>query len=374
MVIGACALEIVGLTMPSEKFWRGRKVFLTGHTGFKGSWIALWLHQLGATVHGYALEPESSSNSFDAFGIEEKIASSTIADIRDLPDLAAAMQRADPEIILHFAAQSLVRRSYAEPIDTFATNVMGTAHLLEAARSCRSLRAAVVVTSDKCYENHDWPWAYRENDAMGGHDPYSASKGCAELLTRSYARSFFPEQQWDSHQVAVASARAGNVIGGGDWSEDRLVPDFIRAALDGKPLIVRNPIAVRPWQHVLEPLAGYLMLAEKLVHTGPQYSGGWNFGPTDAHTRSVAWVSDRLTAIWGEGSSWVHRGEETLKEARTLRLDSGKAEQQLGWRGLWSLDEALSHTVNWAKAHRDGQDMAKFTVAQIDQFTAKLVS
>lgn len=333
----------------SPAFWQGKRVFLTGHTGFKGSWLTLWLQQLGAQVTGYALAPNTTPNLFELAQMEEGI-TSHIADIRDIANLKTAMATCKPEIVFHLAAQPLVRLSYAEPRETYETNVMGTVNVLDAIRATPGVRAAVVVTSDKCYENRELGAAhsgYRESDPMGGYDPYSNSKGCAELVTAAYRNSFFHPDQRGKHGVAVASARAGNVIGGGDWCEDRLIPDFIRAIVNRQPLRIRNPHATRPWQHVLEPLSGYLLLAEKLATEGAPFASAWNFGPADNDAHPVAWIADRLTQHWGDGANWQLDGSDHPHEATYLKLDSGKARTQLGWRPRLTLDETLVWLVEW---------------------------
>jgi CDP-glucose 4,6-dehydratase len=364
----------VGVTEITEQFWRGKRVFLTGHTGFKGSWLALWLDRLGADVFGFALAPPTVPSLFEVAKIKMRLRSSTLADIRDAAAVERALRAADPDIVIHMAAQSLVRPSYAAPLETFSVNVMGTAHVLEAARRCPGIRVVVVVSSDKCYENTAKQRPYREIDPMGGHDPYSASKGCAELLTASYAHSFFKQDDGDGDtRCTVASARAGNVIGGGDWSIDRIVPDFFRSVTAGKALLVRNPDAVRPWQHVLEPLGGYLLLAERIAQEGRTLCGGWNFGPDRASCWPVAAVVERLVSLWGSGARWQHEaGEPHQREAAYLSLDSEKARRELGWRPRWSLDEALERTVAWAKAYAAGTDMGNVCRAEIEHYTASV--
>ncbi|WP_434632925.1 CDP-glucose 4,6-dehydratase [Chromobacterium sp. CV08] len=339
-------------------FWRGRRVFLTGHTGFKGGWLSLWLHSLGARVHGYSLPPDGQPSLFGAADVGGRT-TSTLADVCDAGALSAAMRDCGPSVVFHLAAQPLVRRGYADPLETFSTNVMGTANLLEAVRQCPGVEAVVVVTTDKCYENHEWPWAYRESDALGGHDPYSSSKACAELVCASYRRSF-PEAC-----AAVATARAGNVIGGGDWAADRLVPDLLRAFDEGRPLAIRSPDAVRPWQHVLEPLAGYLRLAERLASGQDGAAAAWNFGPGDGSDRPVSWVADTLARLRGEGAGWHRDGGGHPHEAGLLRLDSAKARTALGWAPRWDLEAALSATLAWHQAWRRGEDMQDFTLGQI---------
>jgi CDP-glucose 4,6-dehydratase len=357
-----------GVVMVSSNFWAGKRVFLTGHTGFKGSWLALWLERLGAEVTGYAL-PASTEPSLHGLATGTSRVRSITGDIRDLARLKAAMGECRPDVVFHLAAQPLVRRSYVDPVETYSTNVMGTVHLLEAVRACDSVRSVVVVTSDKCYENREWQWGYRENEPMGGYDPYSNSKGCSELVTASYRSSFFNPANYQAHGVAVASGRAGNVIGGGDWSEDRLVPDLLRAFSAGTSAHVRNPHAVRPWQHVLEPLRGYMMLAEKLFAEGPAWAEPWNFGPNDADTQPVSWIADRLVNLWGTNAAW-HTETQTGQphEASWLKLDCSKARQTLGWIPRWNLLQSLAAIVEWQQAWLGGQDMASFTLGQIDNY------
>lgn len=346
-------------------FWRDKKVFLTGHTGFKGSWLSLWLVSMGAKVTGYALAPNTTPNLFSVLAIDSLIEKSHIANIRDLASLQKAMSDANPDVVIHMAAQPLVRYSYANPVETYATNVMGTVHLLESTRSIDSVRATVVVTTDKCYENKEWVWGYRENEPMGGYDPYSNSKGCAELATSAYRQSYFSSPNSINH---VASARAGNVIGGGDWSEDRLIPDAIKAFEASKPLMIRNPLATRPWQHVLEPLSGYLILAQALYERGSAFASGWNFGPHDSDTKSVQEVVELLINEWGELARWEKEGLEQPHEANLLRLDCSKAHSSLGWYPRWNLQTALDLTVVWQKAFKANSDMRKFSYAQIEKY------
>jgi CDP-glucose 4,6-dehydratase len=348
----------------TRDFWRNKRVFLTGHTGFKGGWLSLWLQSLGVEVHGYALNPPTEPNLFTATNAGMGMASSTIADIRDASALAVAMQIAQPDIVFHLAAQSLVRYSYAEPTETYAVNVMGTVNLFEAVRKTSTVRAVVNVTTDKCYENREWVWPYRENEPMGGHDPYSSSKGCAELVTAAYRRSFLQQSG-----VAVASARAGNVIGGGDWAPDRLIPDFLRAIDAGQQPIIRCPNAIRPWQHVLEPLSGYITLAEHLFIDGPIFAEAWNFGPVDEDVRTVSWIIERLVAAT-PGSSWRLDQCPQLHEANHLKLDSSKARARLGWQARWRLQTALEKTLEWHACWRDGEDMRQRTLAQIAAYQA----
>lgn len=358
---------LMGAINPNPGFWAGRSVLVTGHTGFKGAWLSLWLTRLGARVTGFALAPETEPNLYGLAGLSNRIAH-RIADVRDLEALRACVREAEPEIVLHLAAQALVRPSYSDPVGTYASNVMGTVHLLEAVRSCPSVRAVVIVTSDKAYENREWLWAYREDEPMGGRDPYSNSKGCAELVTSAYRASFFGE---DGHSAKIASARAGNVIGGGDWSLDRLVPDVVRAFERGEPVEIRAPHAVRPWQHVLEPLSGYLRLAEALCGgDGARYAEGWNFGPNDADCRPVSEVVAGLARGWGEGASWQLAGGTHPHEAIFLKVDASKARARLGWGRRLQLAEALDWTGAWYRAQAHGADAAALTLEQIARYEA----
>ncbi len=351
----------------AAQFWRDRRVFLTGHTGFKGSWLSLWLQSLGAEVWGFSLAPPSEPNLFGVARVADGM-HSRHGDIRDLDALRAAMQAAKPEVVIHMAAQALVRPSYDDPVETFASNVMGTVHVLEAVRGTRGVRAVVNVTSDKCYENREWVWGYRENDPMGGYDPYSSSKGCAELVTAAYRNSFFNPGRHAEHGVALASVRAGNVIGGGDWAIDRLIPDFMRAILAGQAVVIRSPNAIRPWQHVLEPLHGYLALAERLYLEGPAYAGGWNFGPQDSDARDVEWIVEHLTRLWGEGAAWRLDERPQLHEAHYLKLDISKVRMKLGWEPRWHLDQALAAVVAWYRAWSGNEDMRAFSLGQIKAY------
>jgi CDP-glucose 4,6-dehydratase len=355
-------LEGVAVT---RSFWAGKRVFLTGHTGFKGGWLALWLDELGAEVHGYALRPPTQPNLFDATGLAHRIASSTIADIRDEATLTKAMRAARPEVVLHLAAQPLVRQSYLDPVETFATNVMGSVHLLEAVRKLDCVRAVMNVTTDKCYENDGRAEPYREGDPMGGHDPYSSSKGCAELVTAAYRRSFL-----SSKGVRVASARAGNVIGGGDWATDRLIPDFLRAIDSGRALEIRSPHSTRPWQHVLDPVSGYMMLAQRLYEGGEAFDGAWNFGPSLEDAKPVQWIVQRLCESI-PGATWRVVQSPQPHEAHTLSLDSSRARGQLGWRPRWPLPEALARTLAWHQAWKAGHDLHAMCVEQISAHQAE---
>jgi CDP-glucose 4,6-dehydratase len=349
-------------------FWRGKKVFLTGHTGFKGSWLSLWLQQLGAEVTGYALQPPTDPSLFEVANVAQGM-TSLIGDIRDAEALSKAMREAAPDIVIHMAAQPLVRYSYVNPVETYSTNVMGTVHLLEAVRQTPSVRAVVNVTSDKCYDNKEWVWGYRENEAMGGFDPYSNSKGCAELVTSAYRNSFFNPEKYADHRVALASGRAGNVIGGGDWADDRLIPDILRAIGDNKPVVIRSPHAIRPWQHVLEPLSGYLLLAEKLYEQGIEYAEGWNFGPSDEDAKPVKWIVEQLTQQWGGGASWLLDSSDQPHEAHYLKLDCSKAKMRLDWQPRWHLGHTLEMIVAWQQAWLAQQDMRSFTQKQIEQYS-----
>jgi CDP-glucose 4,6-dehydratase len=365
---GSGGLEL-GVAPPeatvAADFWRERRVLVTGHTGFKGSWLALWLQALGARVSGFSLGVPTQPSLFELARVGEGM-DSIEGDVRDPCALVEALAAVRPEIVIHMAAQSLVRPSFAEPRMTYEVNVMGTVNLLDAVRRNGHVRVVVNVTSDKCYENREWEWAYREHEPMGGHDPYSNSKGCAELVTDAFRRSFFAAEG----STRLASARAGNVIGGGDWAQDRLIPDIMRAALEGRTVRVRRPESVRPWQHVLNPLCGYLTLAEALW-SAPELAGGWNFGPVDEDARPVRWIVERMAALWPAQLRWVEDAKSdrpALHEARYLKLDSSRARQHLGWRPRWSLREALDATVEWYRALHAGEDMAAITAAQIEAY------
>lgn len=355
--------------MIDQSFWAGKKVFLTGHTGFKGAWLSLWLTSLGARVTGYALTPPTEPSLFELCRIDQLV-HSHIGDVRDLPKFMATMNRAKPEVVIHMAAQPLVRESYHNPVDTYSINVMGTVHLLEAVRNCPTVKAVVNVTTDKCYENQEWVWGYRESEPMGGYDPYSNSKGCSELVTAAYRSSFFNANTYDQHGVALASARAGNVIGGGDWAADRLIPDFIRAILAGEPVVIRSPGAIRPWQHVLEPLSGYLILAQKLHQEGVAYAEGWNFGPEDADAKTVGWIVENLCHKWGHGARYVIDGSNQPHEANFLKLDCSKAKYRLGWTPNWNLEMALDKIVEWTKAYQEQKDLRGICLEQILEYTS----
>jgi CDP-glucose 4,6-dehydratase len=342
-------------------FWRGRSVLVVGHSGFKGAWLALWLQLLGARVTGFSGGRPTQPSLHELARLAEEM-ESIHGDVRDADAVARAVAVSDPEVVIHMAAQALVRRSFAEPVETYATNVMGTVNVLDAVRRHgEGVRAVVVVTSDKCYENREWEWGYREDEAMGGHDPYSSSKGCAELVTSAFRSSFFS----DPDGPRVASARAGNVIGGGDWGEDRLVPDIVRAALAGEPARVRNPNSVRPWQHVLNPLSGYLALAEALFES-PEHAAGWNFGPAEEDAHPVGWIVAQLAELWPGGLRWTIDDGPHPHEARYLKLDSSRARTRLGWRPPVALAPALASIVEWHRALREGADMRAVTVGQIE--------
>jgi len=346
-------------------FWKNRKVFLTGHTGFKGSWLSLWLAQLGAEVTAYSLAAPTKPAMCQLAAVDATLEKSIHGDIRDAAALTTALQEAEPEIVIHLAAQSLVRDSYTDPVETYSTNVMGTVNLLEAVRKTSSIKAVLNITSDKCYDNKEQMQSYSENDAMGGHDPYSSSKGCAELVSSAYRRSFLQDAG-----VALATARAGNVIGGGDWAKDRIVPDAICAFIEKKPLVVRNPMAIRPWQHVLEPLSGYLILCQQLIKQPEEHAKGWNFGPNDENAQPVSTLTDIMTKSWADGASWqlddeTHSHETHPHEAHYLKLDCTQAKTALEWRPVWGLERALDETVQWYKAWHNKKDMHKVTLQQI---------
>src|SRR5579884_2241222 len=345
------------------RVWQGRRVFLTGHTGFKGGWLALWLAKLGAKICGYSLDPVTQPNLFTAANVS-KVLQDKRGNLLDRSQLSMELTNFAPDVVFHLAAQPLVRHSYVDPLETYATNVMGTAHLLEAVRKTPSVRAVVCVTTDKCYENKEWVWPYRETDPLGGHDPYSSSKACAEIVSAAYRSSFFSLE----HRVALATARAGNVIGGGDWSADRLVPDLIRGFQSKTPVLIRRPKAVRPWQHVLEPVFGYVLLAEKLLSGEQQYASAWNFGPGDDGAWTVEQIADHLAAAWGPGAGWVRDTDAGVHEAGILRLDASKARTELGWHPRLSIEEALDWTIDWYQGWHQGQDMHQKTLDQIEKY------
>jgi len=354
--------------MFNPEFWKDRRVFVTGHTGFKGSWLCLWLDHVGARVTGYALDPPTDPSLFELARISELI-DHHVGDVRDLDALETAVRGAQPEIVIHMAAQSLVRYSYENPVETFSTNVLGTVHILDAVRRAPSVRAVVVVTSDKCYFNEEWVWGYREDARLGGHDPYSGSKGAAELVVTAYQHSFFdPERH--PELAAVGSARAGNVIGGGDWAVDRLVPDIMNSLLEGQPTLIRKPQATRPWQYVLEPLHGYLMLAERLFDDRHQFSSGWNFGPSAESERTVGWIIERLYALWPAEFEWVHDRNPAPPESGFLKLDASRAHAYLGWRPKLDLETTLEWIVNWYRRYEAGEDVRDECLTEIRRFMA----
>jgi CDP-glucose 4,6-dehydratase len=350
--------------VPDASFWRGRRVFLTGHTGFVGGWTALWLHRMGAIVTGLALPAPADPSFFAATSLSSRLTGSFIGDVRERDAVVSAVASAKPEIVLHLAAQPLVRAAYHDPVGTFATNVMGTVHVLDAMRDCADISAILVFTTDKVYRNLNSPWPYRESDALGGDEPYSGSKSGAELATEAFRNSYF---QRKAPAVPVLTVRAGNIIGGGDWAQDRIVPDAIRAFSAGRPLVIRNPAAVRPWQHVLDAVRGLLLLAERTAkRTLPPEIESWNLGPGDAETTPVSSLVGRLVADWGEGAAWEHQGDKTVKEANYLTLDSHRAARHLGWSPAWTVPVTVQHTVQWYRAFFRGEDMYGASIAEID--------
>lgn len=350
-----------------DNIYKGRRVLVTGHTGFKGSWLCLILHRLGADIYGYALNQPTEPGLFKEAKIE-KLMHSYIGDIRDLDFLQKVMLEVQPEIVIHMAAQPLVRESYKIPIETYSVNVMGTVNLLEACRHTPSVKVIVNITTDKCYENKEWHWGYRENEPMGGYDPYSNSKGCSELITSAYRSSYFNPSEYNHHGVAVATARAGNVIGGGDWASDRLIPDFIRAINKYEKVKIRSPYAIRPWQHVLEPLTGYLRLAAKLFVDGARYAQAWNFGPDDSDAQNVEWITQRICMLWGEGATYELDTNPQPHEANFLKLDCSKAKAELGWYPRWNIERTLKTIVHWNKAFNNGENIRNVTLQQIDEY------
>ena len=344
-------------------FWKGKRVYLTGHTGFKGSWLSLWLEDMGAVVKGYSLEPYTEPSLFKVAKVSSGI-ESEIGDIRDYDKLKTSISSFSPDIILHLAAQPLVRDSYEDPLGTYETNVMGTANLLQASRELPNLKSIVIVTTDKCYENREWEWGYRENEAMGGYDPYSSSKGCAELVTSAFRRSFF-----QSTDVAIASARAGNVIGGGDWSKDRLIPDVLHSYNQGNLVVIRNPKATRPWQHVIEPLSGYLILAEELYNKGQAFAEPFNFGPRDEDCQSVESILNTINVIWEDCPGWKLDDEANPHEARFLKLDISKAKDKLNWTPKWNLESTIKRIVDWNTAFNRQENMREHCINEIKSYS-----
>jgi len=350
-----------------KSFWNGKKVLITGHTGFKGSWMSLWLKINGANVTGYALPPPTTPSFFEIGNIHKDMISIT-GDVRDLQHFQAVVAKYRPEIIIHMAAQPIVRYSYSNPIETFSTNIMGTVNVLETVRQTDSVKVVLIITSDKCYDNKEWLWGYRENDPMGGHDPYSSSKGCAELITSAFHRSYFSKDNFKKHGVAVASARAGNVIGGGDWGQDRLIPDIMRAIMKNQPVMIRNPHAYRPWQHVLEPLSGYMCLIKKLWEDGEKFAGGWNFGPEDSDCEPVSWIMKNLDHLWDGSINWKLDSTDNPHEATYLKLDCSKAKKLLGWFPKLKLATALEWVAQWYSIYFNSKNIREISEKQISQY------
>jgi len=360
-------MENMELKNPDKNFWKGKKVFITGHTGFKGSWLCLFLNYLNADIYGYALEPPTKPSLYMLCNMDEFV-KSAISDIRDIDALKKSIEKAQPEIIIHMAAQSLVRQSYLDPVLTYQTNIMGTINLLEVVRTVKSIKAVINVTTDKCYENREWIWPYRENEPLGGYDPYSSSKACSEIITAAYRSSYFNPNKYNEHRVSIATARAGNVIGGGDWATDRLIPDFIRAISKGEKVKIRSPHAIRPWQHVLEPLTGYLLLAEKLYAEGSKYAEAWNFGPKDEDAKPVEWIVNYLCKNWGSNASFTIDKNPQLHEANYLKLDWSKAKTYLNWYPRWSLVNALDSIINFSIAYFNKKNVKDVCQRQITEY------
>ncbi|MEH7548330.1 MULTISPECIES: CDP-glucose 4,6-dehydratase [Bacillaceae] len=356
----------------NKSFWCNKKVLITGHTGFKGSWLCLWLHQLGAKVTGFALKPPTEPNLFHLSSLENLV-HSVYGDIRNFDLLYETIVQTDPDIIFHMAAQPLVGHSYENPVETYEINVMGTTYLLEAVKKAvnngKRIKALVNVTTDKCYENKEWHWGYRENDRLGGYDPYSISKACSELITDSYRKAFFNPNTYDQHGVGIATARAGNVIGGGDWAAGRLIPDCTQALLNGKKIVIRNPKSIRPWQHVLEPLYGYLLLAEKLYLNGTEYAEAWNFGPKDDDAKPVEWIVQRICEKWGGQTYYELDSRNHPHEASYLKLDYSKAKEELKWSPKWTLDQAIDKVIEWVRAYSEKSDIREVCFKQIKEFS-----
>ncbi|MEY0429517.1 CDP-glucose 4,6-dehydratase [Providencia rettgeri] len=353
--------------MMNPNFWLNKKVFITGHTGFKGSWLSLWLLEMGAIVKGYSLTPPTTPSLYEEAKLWMKM-ESVEGDIRDFMHLRQEIHAFKPDIVFHMAAQPLVRLSYDEPIETYSTNVMGTVYLLEAVKQVGGIKAVINITSDKCYENKEWVWGYREDEPMGGYDPYSNSKGCAELIASSYRQSFFNKNKYHEHGCAIASVRAGNVIGGGDWALDRLIPDMLKAFSSNEKVEIRNPYSIRPWQHVLEPLSGYITVAEHLYKHGCEYAEGWNFGPKDEDAKPVEWIANQLSSLWGENAEWFISDGEHPHEAHYLKLDCSKAKMRLNWQAVWNLQQTLEKIVDWQKAWLNKEDMYQYTVNEIKEY------
>ena len=350
-----------------KEFYKDKRVFITGHTGFKGSWLCLLLNKMGASVIGYALEPPTNPSLFEQADIEKDI-THIIGDVRNLNKLTQAIADTKPDIVIHMAAQPLVRESYKIPVETYEINVMGTVNLLEAVRQNPGIKALVNVTTDKCYDNQEWHWGYRESEPMGGYDPYSNSKGCSELVTAAYRNSYFNTNDYEKHGVAIGSARAGNVIGGGDWADDRLIPDFIRAIIKGDKVQIRSPYAIRPWQHVLEPLTGYLTLAKALYENGPTFAGAWNFGPDDSDAKNVEWITEKICKLWGENSGFEIDKNPQPHEANYLKLDCSKAKAELQWSPKWNITQTLDSIIEWSKAYINKEDLRVVCEKQIEDY------
>lgn len=363
------------MNKPFKGLYEGKKVLVTGHTGFKGSWLSIWLTELGAKVIGYSLEPPTEPNLFEAINLKDKI-THIIGDVRDERHLLSVFEKYQPIFVFHLAAQPLVKFSYKEPKLTYETNIMGTVNVLEAIRKTRSVRVCIIVTSDKCYENKEWVYGYRETDPMGGYDPYSSSKGCAELVTAAYRSSFFnPEEFGRSHNVALSSVRAGNVIGGGDWGEDRLIPDCVKALSQNKAIVIRNPLSTRPWQYILEPLTGYLLLGTLMYEDGTKYSSAWNFGPNDESIISVEGLVKLVIKHWG-GATYTIDASAHPHEAALLKLDASKASALLGWKPIYDIHEAVKKTINWYKNFYNNsikkEGLYEFTASEIWKYVNRM--
>jgi CDP-glucose 4,6-dehydratase len=357
----------------SNEFWQGKRVFITGHTGFKGSWLTTWLKLLGANVVGYSLAAQSAPNLFSQAKVYQDM-ESIEGNILDKNLLFQHIAQAKPEIVFHLAAQPLVHYSYENPLETYTVNVIGTANVLEAIRHINSVRSVIVVTSDKCYENQEWVWGYRETDTLGGHDPYSNSKACAELVVSAYRKSYFPPTLYTQHNVSIATVRAGNVIGGGDWAAQRLIPDLVRSFMNNQQAMIRNPYAYRPWQYILDLLYGYLILAQKLYSDGIIYGEAWNFGPTDGNIQQVAYLADKIVNLWGDGMHWLTDTKGYSHEAKCLKLDCGKTREGLGWMPKMTIDQTLEFTIHWYKAYEQQQNMALVTIEEINRYQSFYLS
>lgn len=354
--------------MIDNNFWKNKKVFITGHTGFKGSWLCIWLHLLKAEITGYSLCPPTNPSMYNQCNIDKIVKTSIISDVTNYSMLNQSMLESQADVVVHMAAQTIVREGYENPCETYSTNVMGTVNVLESAKNCNSVKAVLIVTSDKCYENKEWFWGYRENDSLGGYDPYSSSKACAELVTSAYRNSFFHPDDYSQHGVAIASARAGNVIGGGDWAIDRLIPDCIRSLLGNEEIVIRNPHAVRPWQYVLEPLSGYLLLVQKLFEHGVEFGSAWNFGPNDKDTKPVEWIVKEICKKWGSGTCFKISKGKHPHEASYLKLDCSKTKAKLGWYPRWNIEKTIDSIVEWVQNYKQGNDLFKMCSRQIEDF------